>query len=138
MQLGVDISTKNLVSKIYLLLISSAMKQSECQQLICEILRATPEAASADAAVQTARLASKAPSKDKRHVFSRSSLSFLGIFWNPFLPSFGYVFILHLHVTSGTLCFFINLQHILFCFFLLYCCFSVFRAFLLWSSGFIV
>ncbi|CAK9313414.1 unnamed protein product [Citrullus colocynthis] len=41
--------------------------QSECQQLICEILRATPEAASADAAVQTARLASKAPSKDKRH-----------------------------------------------------------------------
>lgn len=43
-------------------------KQSECQQLICEILRATPEAASADAAVQTARLASKAPSKDKRQV----------------------------------------------------------------------
>lgn len=40
--------------------------QSECQQLICEILRATPEAASADAAVQTARLASKAPSKEKR------------------------------------------------------------------------
>ncbi|KAH9768508.1 exocyst complex component SEC8 [Citrus sinensis] len=31
--------------------------KSECQQLICEILRATPEAASADAAVQTARLA---------------------------------------------------------------------------------
>ncbi|XP_047966594.1 exocyst complex component SEC8-like isoform X2 [Salvia hispanica] len=40
--------------------------QSECQQLICEILRATPEATSADAAVQTARLASKNPSKDKR------------------------------------------------------------------------
>ncbi|XP_054817505.1 exocyst complex component SEC8 [Prosopis cineraria] len=40
--------------------------QSECQQLICEILRATPEAASADAAVQTARLASKVPSKEKR------------------------------------------------------------------------
>ncbi|KAL9994747.1 putative Sec8 exocyst complex component specific domain, exocyst complex component Sec8/EXOC4 [Helianthus debilis subsp. tardiflorus] len=39
--------------------------QSECQQLICEILRATPEAASADAAVQTARLASKTPSKEK-------------------------------------------------------------------------
>nr|KAJ0220935.1 hypothetical protein LSAT_V11C200091690 [Lactuca sativa] len=38
---------------------------SECQQLICEILRATPEAASADAAVQTARLANKAPSKEK-------------------------------------------------------------------------
>ncbi|KAG7016333.1 Exocyst complex component SEC8 [Cucurbita argyrosperma subsp. argyrosperma] len=41
--------------------------QSECQQFICEILRATPEAASADAAVQTARLASKVPSKEKRH-----------------------------------------------------------------------
>ncbi|CAA7059975.1 unnamed protein product [Microthlaspi erraticum] len=40
--------------------------QSECQQLICEILRATPEAASADAAAQTAKLAKKAPKKDKR------------------------------------------------------------------------
>lgn len=38
--------------------------QSECQQLICDILRATPDAASADAAVQTARLASKLPGKD--------------------------------------------------------------------------
>ncbi|THU62749.1 hypothetical protein C4D60_Mb01t08410 [Musa balbisiana] len=37
--------------------------QSECQQLICEILRATPEAATADAAVQTARLANKGPAK---------------------------------------------------------------------------
>ncbi|KAK7279611.1 hypothetical protein RJT34_24666 [Clitoria ternatea] len=45
---------------------SLTVLQSECQQLICEILRATPEAASADAAVQTARLASKVPSKDKR------------------------------------------------------------------------
>ncbi|KAJ7975027.1 exocyst complex component SEC8 [Quillaja saponaria] len=45
---------------------SLAVLQSECQQLICEILRATPEAASADAAVQTARLASKVPSKNKR------------------------------------------------------------------------
>ncbi|KAL9419115.1 hypothetical protein AB3S75_036963 [Citrus x aurantiifolia] len=45
---------------------SMTVLQSECQQLICEILRATPEAASADAAVQTARLASKAPSKEKR------------------------------------------------------------------------
>ncbi|GFP87668.1 exocyst complex component sec8 [Phtheirospermum japonicum] len=45
---------------------SLTVLQSECQQLICEILRATPEAASADAAVQTARLANKAPSKDKR------------------------------------------------------------------------
>nr|GFA44952.1 exocyst complex component SEC8 [Tanacetum cinerariifolium] len=44
---------------------SMTVLQSECQQLICEILRATPEAASADAAVQTARLASKTPSKDK-------------------------------------------------------------------------
>ncbi|CAN1238310.1 Exocyst complex component SEC8 [Linum grandiflorum] len=46
---------------------SLTVLQSECQQLICEILRATPEAASADAASQTARLASKAPSKDKRN-----------------------------------------------------------------------
>lgn len=45
---------------------SLTVLQSECQQLICEILRATPEAASADAAVQTARLASKVPTKDKR------------------------------------------------------------------------
>ncbi|KAI4385743.1 hypothetical protein MLD38_003736 [Melastoma candidum] len=45
---------------------SLTVLQSECQQLICEVLRATPEAASADAAVQTARLASKAPSKEKR------------------------------------------------------------------------
>ncbi|KAF8085773.1 hypothetical protein N665_0648s0024 [Sinapis alba] len=41
--------------------------QSECQQLICEILRATPEAASADAAAQTAKVAKKAPKKDKRN-----------------------------------------------------------------------
>jgi hypothetical protein len=34
--------------------------QSECQLLICDILRATPDATSADAAAQTARLASKA------------------------------------------------------------------------------
>ncbi|KAF8098820.1 hypothetical protein N665_0257s0034 [Sinapis alba] len=40
--------------------------QSECQQLICEILRATPETASADAAAQTAKLAKKTPKKDKR------------------------------------------------------------------------
>eukprot|EP00257_Ricinus_communis_P003816 XP_002516393.2 exocyst complex component SEC8 [Ricinus communis] len=45
---------------------SLTVLQSECQQLICEILRATPEAASADAAVQTARLASKFPSKEKK------------------------------------------------------------------------
>ncbi|KAL0838022.1 hypothetical protein Bca101_089912 [Brassica carinata] len=41
--------------------------QSECQQLICEILRATPEAASADAAAQTAKVAKKASKKDKRN-----------------------------------------------------------------------
>lgn len=50
----------------YSLGFSLTVLQSECQQLICEILRATPEAASADAAVQTARLANKAPSKEKR------------------------------------------------------------------------
>ncbi|KAE8713890.1 Exocyst complex component SEC8 [Hibiscus syriacus] len=37
---------------------SLTVLQSECQQLICEILRATPEAASVDA-TQTARLANK-------------------------------------------------------------------------------
>lgn len=37
--------------------------QSECQQIICDILRATPDAATTDAAVQTARLASKLPGK---------------------------------------------------------------------------
>ncbi|XP_009122939.1 exocyst complex component SEC8 isoform X1 [Brassica rapa] len=41
--------------------------QSECQQLICEILRATPEAASADAVAQTAKVAKKASKKDKRN-----------------------------------------------------------------------
>ncbi|GMI86982.1 SUBUNIT OF EXOCYST COMPLEX 8, subunit of exocyst complex 8 [Hibiscus trionum] len=44
---------------------SLTVLQSEIQQLICEILRATPEAASADAAVQTARLASMGPTKEK-------------------------------------------------------------------------
>jgi len=34
--------------------------QSEVQMLICDILRATPDAASAESAAQTARLASKA------------------------------------------------------------------------------
>ncbi|KAE8709717.1 Exocyst complex component SEC8 [Hibiscus syriacus] len=46
---------------------SLTVLQSECQQLICEILRATPEAASADA-TQTARLASKVPTNEKRQV----------------------------------------------------------------------
>lgn len=55
---------------------SMTVLQSECQQLICEILRATPEAASADAAVQTARLASKTPSKDKRDNKSEDGLTF--------------------------------------------------------------
>lgn len=55
-------------SQSYLLFSKIYVEKSECQQLICEILRATPEAASADAAVQTARLASKAPSKEKRQV----------------------------------------------------------------------
>ncbi|KAJ8748917.1 hypothetical protein K2173_013352 [Erythroxylum novogranatense] len=54
---------------------SLTVLQSECQQLLCEILRATPEAASADAAVQTARLANKVPSKEKRDG-SEDGLSF--------------------------------------------------------------
>ncbi|KAG2583141.1 hypothetical protein PVAP13_6KG215706 [Panicum virgatum] len=45
---------------------SLSVVQSECQQLLCEILRATPEAATADAAIQTARLANKDPVKEKR------------------------------------------------------------------------
>lgn len=44
--------------------------QSECQQLICDILRATPDAASADAAVQTARLASKADPNAARYALT--------------------------------------------------------------------
>ncbi|KAF3334825.1 exocyst complex component SEC8 [Carex littledalei] len=50
----------------YSVTFSLSVVQSECQQLICEILRATPEAATADAAVQTARLANKTPVKEKR------------------------------------------------------------------------
>ncbi|CAH8356409.1 unnamed protein product [Eruca vesicaria subsp. sativa] len=46
--------------------------QSECQQLICEILRATPEAASADAAAQTAKVAKKASKKEKKQVISNN------------------------------------------------------------------
>ncbi|KAK8481020.1 hypothetical protein V6N12_042632 [Hibiscus sabdariffa] len=52
---------------------SLTVLQSEIQQLICEILRATPEAASADAAVQTARLANMGPSKEKRQVTNDGS-----------------------------------------------------------------
>ncbi|KAH0904987.1 LOW QUALITY PROTEIN: hypothetical protein HID58_044490 [Brassica napus] len=54
--------------------------QSECQQLICEILRATPEAASADAAAQTAKGAKKASKKDKRqrYVFIRLGITIYG------------------------------------------------------------
>lgn len=59
----------------YSLGFSLMVLQSECQQLICEILRATPEAASADAAVQTARLASKVPAKETRDG-SEEGLSF--------------------------------------------------------------
>ncbi|KAJ4965278.1 hypothetical protein NE237_017127 [Protea cynaroides] len=59
----------------YSIVFSLTVLQSECQQLICEILRATPEATSADAAVQTARLASKVPNKDKRNG-SEDSLTF--------------------------------------------------------------
>ncbi|XP_074263110.1 exocyst complex component SEC8-like [Silene latifolia] len=45
---------------------SLTVLQSECQQLICEILRATPKASSADATGQTAKLAGKVPSKEKK------------------------------------------------------------------------
>ncbi|KAG8480558.1 hypothetical protein CXB51_024623 [Gossypium anomalum] len=58
---------------------SLTVLQSECQQLICEILRATPEAASADAAVQTARLASKASTKEKRQITKRRPIYSFGM-----------------------------------------------------------
>ncbi|XP_020575314.1 exocyst complex component SEC8 [Phalaenopsis equestris] len=60
---------------------SLTVMQSECQQLIYEILRATPEAATADAAVQTARLANKAPVKEKRD--GADGLSFAFRFTDP-------------------------------------------------------
>ncbi|KAL6131231.1 hypothetical protein ACLB2K_069607 [Fragaria x ananassa] len=69
MQTDININPDSESSQVtggYSIGFSLTVLQSECQQLICEILRATPEAASADAAVQTARFASKAPSKDKR------------------------------------------------------------------------
>ncbi|KAL2892662.1 Exocyst complex component SEC8 [Bienertia sinuspersici] len=58
----VDVSwnTESEATGGYTIGFSLTVLQSECQQLICEILRATPEAASADVAVQTARLAGKA------------------------------------------------------------------------------
>ncbi|XP_021756476.1 exocyst complex component SEC8-like [Chenopodium quinoa] len=62
----VSFNTESDVTGGYSIGFSLTVLQSECQQLICEILRATPEAASADAAVQTARLAGKVPSKEKR------------------------------------------------------------------------
>ncbi|XP_021755165.1 exocyst complex component SEC8-like [Chenopodium quinoa] len=62
----VSFNTESEVTGGYSIGFSLTVLQSECQQLICEILRATPEAASADAAVQTARLAGKVPSKEKR------------------------------------------------------------------------
>ncbi|CAH8283554.1 unnamed protein product [Eruca vesicaria subsp. sativa] len=55
--------------------------QSECQQLICEILRATPETASADAAAQTAKLAKKTPKKDKRQVILSMGSSYMQGDW---------------------------------------------------------
>ncbi|KAJ6795668.1 exocyst complex component SEC8 isoform X1 [Iris pallida] len=63
---------------------SLTVVQSECQQLICEILRATPEAATADAAVQTARLANKAPVKEKRD--GSEGLSFAFRFTDAAMP----------------------------------------------------
>ncbi|KAK9742708.1 hypothetical protein RND81_03G192600 [Saponaria officinalis] len=64
----VDVSwnTESEVTGGYTIGFSFTVLQSECQQLICEILRATPKAASADANVQTARLAGKVPSKEKK------------------------------------------------------------------------
>ncbi|OMO59436.1 hypothetical protein COLO4_34215 [Corchorus olitorius] len=69
--MSIDVNLDSEASQVtggYSIGFSLTVLQSECQQLICEILRATPEAASADAAVQTARLASKVPTKEKRQV----------------------------------------------------------------------
>ncbi|KAH7315645.1 hypothetical protein KP509_21G058500 [Ceratopteris richardii] len=60
----------------YSLSFALTVLQSECQQLICDILRATPDAATADAAVQTARLASKLPRKDSSNGAVDEGLSF--------------------------------------------------------------
>ncbi|KAL2621943.1 hypothetical protein R1flu_002148 [Riccia fluitans] len=60
----------------YSLVFVLTVLQSECQQLICDILRATPDAASADAAVQTARLASKPPPDDTMKGGLEDGLSF--------------------------------------------------------------
>jgi hypothetical protein len=65
--------------------------QSECQQLICDILRATPDAASADAAVQTARLASKA-APDAAKAVSEEGLSFAFRFTDTVLSLPGWFF----------------------------------------------
>ncbi|CAL1374214.1 unnamed protein product [Linum trigynum] len=67
---------------------SLTVLQSECQQLICEILRATPEAASADAATQTLRLGSKAPSNDNRNG-SEDGLTFAFRFTDSTIPNQG-------------------------------------------------
>ncbi|XP_078441735.1 subunit of exocyst complex 8 [Wolffia australiana] len=64
---------------------SLSVIQSECQQLICEILRATPETASADAAAQTARLASSIPGRDRRDM-SNDGLSFAFRFTDATVP----------------------------------------------------
>ncbi|KAK6233942.1 hypothetical protein QUC31_006348 [Theobroma cacao] len=76
--LSTDVNLDSEASQItggYSIGFSLTVLQSECQQLICEILRATPEAASADAAVQTARLASKVPTNEKRDA-SEDGLTF--------------------------------------------------------------
>ncbi|BBN15064.1 exocyst complex component 4 [Marchantia polymorpha subsp. ruderalis] len=75
MQWGGD-SDSNRATGGYSLVFALTVLQSECQQLICDILRATPDAASADAAVQTARLASKTPPDDAMRGGSEEGLSF--------------------------------------------------------------
>ncbi|WOH02455.1 hypothetical protein DCAR_0521844 [Daucus carota subsp. sativus] len=66
---------------------SLTVLQSECQQLICEILRATPDAASADTSAQTARLAKKTSSKSK--VGSEDGLTFAFRFTDVSVPNQG-------------------------------------------------
>jgi hypothetical protein len=94
--------------------------KSECQQLICEILRATPEAASADASLQTARLASKVPSKGKKWVTLILTV-FLASLWYIFFWVYKGVFFRSLS-TSQKSSFFVISSFLFFSFLVLVSC----------------
>ncbi|CAM6126948.1 unnamed protein product [Calypogeia fissa] len=89
LQWGSDNGDINRATGGYSLVFALTVLQSECQQLICDILRATPDAASADAAVQTARLASKTPADDATKGGAEEGLSFAFRFTDTILQSPG-------------------------------------------------